>query len=72
MLKYGAEPTDARSNSFVGTREYLAPEVILGLGHGSAVDWWAFGVILYELLYGKAPFEGDREEPTLRNILKHQ
>ena len=34
-----AEPTDARSNSFVGTHEYLAPEIIKGEGHGSAVDW---------------------------------
>ncbi|KAL0353495.1 UNVERIFIED_CONTAM: Serine/threonine-protein kinase D6PKL2 [Sesamum angustifolium] len=38
-----AEPTDARSMSFVGTHEYLAPEIIKGEGHGSAVDWWTFG-----------------------------
>jgi serine/threonine protein kinase len=35
-----AEPTNARSMSFVGTHEYLAPEIIKGEGHGSAVDWW--------------------------------
>lgn len=65
-----AEPINARSSSFVGTREYLAPEVIQGLGHGSAVDWWTFGVFLYELLHGKTPFEGDSDEKTLRNILQ--
>ncbi|KAF2300784.1 hypothetical protein GH714_015760 [Hevea brasiliensis] len=52
------EPTNARSNSFVGTHEYLAPEIIKGEGHGSAVDWWTFGIFLFELLYGRTPFKG--------------
>ncbi|CAI9778937.1 unnamed protein product [Fraxinus pennsylvanica] len=64
-----AEPTEARSNSFVGTHEYLAPEIIKGEGHGSAVDWWTFGVFLYELLYGKTPFRGDGNEDTLANVV---
>ncbi|PSR84483.1 Protein kinase [Actinidia chinensis var. chinensis] len=65
-----AEPINARSKSFVGTHEYLAPEVISGQGHGSAVDWWTFGVFLYELLYGITPFKGENNEKTLINILK--
>lgn len=65
-----AEPIEARSKSFVGTHEYLAPEVILGQGHGSAVDWWTFGVFLYEMLYGRTPFKGENNEKTLVNILK--
>ncbi|KAL6998091.1 Serine/threonine-protein kinase kipk2, partial [Sarracenia purpurea var. burkii] len=64
-----AEPTDARSNSFVGTHEYLAPEIIKGEGHGSAVDWWTFGIFLYELLYGKTPFKGAGNEETLANVV---
>lgn len=64
-----AEPTDARSNSFVGTHEYLAPEIIKGEGHGSAVDWWTFGIFLYELLYGKTPFKGSGNEETLANVV---
>ncbi|XP_074559233.1 protein kinase PINOID 2-like [Curcuma longa] len=65
-----AEPIAARSKSFVGTHEYLAPEVISGGGHGSAVDWWALGVFLYEMIYGRTPFKGDDNEKTLVNILK--
>ncbi|XP_071690680.1 serine/threonine-protein kinase D6PKL1-like [Rutidosis leptorrhynchoides] len=64
-----AEPTEARSNSFVGTHEYLAPEIIKGVGHGSAVDWWTFGVFLYELLYGKTPFKGPGNDETLANVV---
>ncbi|KAK7244938.1 hypothetical protein RIF29_39767 [Crotalaria pallida] len=64
-----AEPTDARSNSFVGTHEYLAPEIIKGEGHGAAVDWWTFGVFLYELLYGRTPFKGTNNEETLTNVV---
>ncbi|KAD2393893.1 hypothetical protein R6Q59_013259 [Mikania micrantha] len=64
------EPLNARSKSFVGTHEYLAPEVISGQGHGGAVDWWTLGVFLYELLYGITPFKGENNEKTLINILK--
>lgn len=64
-----AEPTDARSNSFVGTHEYLAPEIIKGEGHGAAVDWWTFGVLLYELVYGRTPFKGSGNEETLANVV---
>jgi len=64
-----AEPTSARSMSFVGTHEYLAPEIIKGQGHGSAVDWWTFGIFLYELLYGTTPFKGASNRETLENVV---
>ncbi|KAJ1280788.1 hypothetical protein BS78_04G259500 [Paspalum vaginatum] len=67
-----AEPSDARSMSFVGTHEYLAPEIIKGEGHGSAVDWWTFGIFLYELLFGKTPFKGSSNRATLFNVIGQQ
>ncbi|KAK7272107.1 hypothetical protein RJT34_28508 [Clitoria ternatea] len=63
-----AEPMRA-SNSFVGTEEYIAPEIITGSGHTSAVDWWALGILLYEMLYGYTPFRGKTRQKTFANIL---
>nr|AML76334.1 putative LOV domain-containing protein [Myodocarpus sp. BC-2016] len=63
-----AEPMRA-SNSFVGTEEYIAPEIITGAGHTSAVDWWALGILLYEMLYGYTPFRGKMRQRTFANIL---
>ncbi|PSS24024.1 Protein kinase [Actinidia chinensis var. chinensis] len=68
LLEFLAEPTNARSMFFVGTHEYLAPEIIKGERHGSAVDWWTFGIFLYELLFGKTPFKGARNRATLFNV----
>ncbi|THU74022.1 hypothetical protein C4D60_Mb04t28990 [Musa balbisiana] len=67
-----AEPSSAFSRACVGTHEYLAPEVVNGRGHGNGVDWWAFGVFLYELFYGRTPFKGATKEATLRNILTRE
>ncbi|KAJ3417278.1 camp-dependent protein kinase catalytic subunit [Chytridiales sp. JEL 0842] len=46
----------ARAMSFTGTGVYMAPEVIIGVPYGKAVDWWGFGILIYEMLVGKAPF----------------
>ncbi|XP_041995286.1 phototropin-2-like isoform X2 [Salvia splendens] len=63
-----AEP-NAQSNSFVGTEEYIAPEIITGEGHSSAIDWWALGILLYEMLYGRTPFRGKNRQKTFANVL---
>nr|AML79101.1 putative LOV domain-containing protein [Laurelia sempervirens] len=63
-----AEPV-TQSNSFVGTEEYIAPEIITGAGHSSAIDWWALGILLYEMLYGRTPFRGKNRRKTFANIL---
>ncbi|ERN11728.1 serine/threonine-protein kinase UCN [Amborella trichopoda] len=57
-------------NSFVGTEEYVAPEILRGDGHDFAVDWWALGVLLYEMMYGRTPFRGRCRKETFRNVLE--
>jgi len=66
-----AEPF-AFTNSFVGTEEYLSPEVLSGAGHSAPVDWWELGIFIYELVYGTTPFKANRREQTFENIMHKQ
>lgn len=50
------EKVHDRSFSLCGTPEYVSPELVFGKGHDQAVDYWAFGVFVYELMTGKTPF----------------
>ena len=47
-----AKLIEDKSYTLCGTPDYLAPEILLGQGHNSGVDWWAFGVLLFEMLSG--------------------
>lgn len=58
-----------RRTRVVGTPDYLAPEILLGTGHGPAVDWWALGVIVFEFVTGIPPFNDETVEQIFRNIL---
>ncbi|XP_039014732.1 phototropin-2-like isoform X2 [Hibiscus syriacus] len=66
-----AEPS-TESNSFVGTEEYIAPEIITGAGHSSTIDWWSLGILLYEMLYSRTPFRGKNRQKTFYNILNKE
>ena len=63
---------DLRTNSFVGTEEYIAPEVIKGCGHTSAVDWWTLGILIYEMIFATTPFKGSTRNETFSNVLRNE
>ncbi|KAK2104097.1 hypothetical protein P7K49_017953 [Saguinus oedipus] len=52
-----------------GTPEYLAPKIILSKGYNKAVDWWALGVLIYEMALGLPPFYTDQQIQVFQNIV---
>jgi serine/threonine protein kinase len=44
------------ATTFCGTAEYIAPELLRGQKYGPAVDWWSFGILVFEMMHGRTPF----------------
>lgn len=70
LSKEGVSDHSTGANSFCGTPEYIAPEVLLRQGHGRAVDWWSLGALLFEMISGLPPFYSRNRETMFEKIMK--
>uniref|UniRef100_A0A8C9Y144 Protein kinase C n=1 Tax=Sander lucioperca TaxID=283035 RepID=A0A8C9Y144_SANLU len=68
MCKEGIK-NGVTTTTFCGTPDYIAPEILQELEYGASVDWWALGVLMYEMMAGQPPFEADNEDDLFESIL---
>ena len=72
LVDYGLAKKTMRTYTVCGTPEYMAPEQVLSRGHDHGVDYWALGVMMYEMISGYTPFVGGDQMEIYENIVSHE
>ncbi|CAI4227803.1 unnamed protein product [Auanema sp. JU1783] len=72
MAKTEMNRENGMASTFCGTPDYISPEIIKGQLYNEAVDFWSFGVLMYEMLVGQSPFHGEGEEELFDSILNER
>lgn len=76
MIDFGLALTNVTWESEIkglcGTNEYIPPEVIMGESYNFYFDWWGFGILFYEMFYGRPPFTGNSPKEIFNKILKNE
>jgi serine/threonine protein kinase len=69
IIDFGlAKVVRTKTSTVCGTVEYMAPEVLSQIGHGRCVDWWALGILIFEMLAFQTPFTGRTATETRKNV----
>lgn len=76
ITDFGLSKEDDEGSTFVGTPEYLAPELLCSQrtasSYGNTVDWWSYGVLVYEMIQGQTPFWDKNRRQMFQNILSKE
>lgn len=70
MCKENIIEGQTTTSTFCGTPDYIAPEILQEIQYGASVDWWALGVLMYEMMAGQPPFEAENEDELFESILR--
>jgi len=68
LSDFGLSKEADQSSTFCGTTDYMAPEMISGMGHDKNLDWWMLGVLVYEMITGKPPFMASNSMQIFKKI----
>lgn len=76
ITDFGLSKEDDEGSTFVGTPEYLAPELLCSQrtasSYGNTIDWWSYGVLVYEMIQGHTPFWDKNRRQMFQNILSKE